>query len=55
MTSKQLREMFLDYFSNYLTVDKFAEHNELERDDALTLLAMGRRYHEQYVEAMNDE
>jgi len=42
-----LADLFLDYFNNYLTIEKFAEHNEMEVADAKILLDLGRKYHEQ--------
>ena len=50
--NKTLREMFLDYFNNYITVAKFAEHNELSEVMAVVLIEMGRELHEEYVELM---
>ena len=47
-----LREMFLDYFNNYLSVAKFAEHNEISMTKATLLIEMGRELHEEYVELM---
>ena len=47
-----LRELFLDYFNNYLTVALFAEHNELSVKEATSLIEMGRKLHEEYVELM---
>ena len=29
-TEEQKEEMYLDYFNNYLTVDLFAEHHQIE-------------------------
>jgi hypothetical protein len=34
--------MYLDYFNNYLTVEKFAEHNLLSVEYAKQLLDIGR-------------
>lgn len=45
-----LREKYLDFFNNYLTVEKFAEHNHLLVGDAHSLLHMGKVYHEGFVE-----
>ena len=50
--NKYLREAYLDFFNNYLTVEKWAEHNEIHPTDARRLLSMGKHYHEQYVELM---
>ncbi len=45
-----LANLYLEYFNDYLTVDKFAEHKQLKRLDALMLINMGREYHEERVE-----
>ena len=42
----ELKEMYLDWYNNYLTVDKIAEHHGLESDDMDKLIDLGRRYHE---------
>ena len=47
--NKILREMFLDYYNNYLTVALFAEHNGISEQDAQTLIDLGYKYHEEYV------
>ena len=47
--NEQLRAKFLDYFNNYLSVAKFAEHNEISEPLALTIITAGRELHEQYV------
>jgi len=41
-----LKAAFLDWFNNYLTVEKFAEHYEITVKDAQALIDMGRVYHE---------
>ena len=46
---EHLRTSFLDYFNNYLTVEKFAEHNNITETDANTIIEMGRKYHEEYA------
>ena len=38
-----LNDLYLDYINNYLTIEKFAELNGLTEDEALTLIAIGRR------------
>lgn len=40
--SETISEMYLDFFNNYLTVEKFAEHNLLNVDHARQLLEIGR-------------
>lgn len=42
---QQLIDWYLDWVSNYLSVDKFAEHNGLSRDQALKLLELGEELH----------
>ena len=49
--NEQLRAMFLDYYNNYLSVAKFAEHNEISEAVALTIITAGKELHEQYVKA----
>lgn len=41
-TEKQKEEMYLDYFNNYLTVDLFAEHHQIDPQEARQLLSEGR-------------
>jgi hypothetical protein len=50
MHNKTLRELYLDYVNNYLTVAKFAEHNGITVSQASTLIFIGRDLHERYVE-----
>lgn len=40
--SETIVEMYLDFFNNYLTVEKFAENNLLSVEHAKQLLAIGR-------------
>ena len=44
--NKTLREHYLDFFNNYLTIEKFAEHQEMPVNDAVHVLDIGRRLHE---------
>ena len=44
----KLREMYLDYVNNYLSVECFAYRNNIELDDAHAIIKMGRLYHENY-------
>ena len=47
--NKTLREHYLDFFNNYLTIEKFAEHQEMPVNDAVHILDIGRRLHEGYI------
>ena len=50
MTANQFfRAAFLDYFNNYMTVEKYAEDNEISTADAKELIDIGRKYHEKHV------
>lgn len=40
--SETMHAIYLDYFNNYLTVEKFAEHNLLSVEHAKILLEIGR-------------
>lgn len=50
--NQYLRELYLDFFNNYLTIEKFSEDNDLTPFDAVILLQKGERLHEEYVEQM---
>ena len=51
---KKLREAFLDFFNNYLTIEKFAEHNGLELDEATAIIMIGRACHERHCEMLKE-
>ena len=42
----ELKELYLDWFNNYLTVGKFAEHHGMQEEDMDKLIDLGRHYHE---------
>ena len=50
--NKQLREFYLDWFNNYLTVEKIAEHHGLDVEHARLLIGIGRDAHQEYIEEM---
>ena len=43
-----LNELYLDYFNDYLTVEKFAEHNGLTISQANTLINIGREINQSF-------
>jgi len=45
-----LQVIFLDWFNNFLTVDRFAEHYGMTPDAASELIESGRRAHESMVQ-----
>jgi len=46
---ESVKEMFLDWFNNYLTYQAFADAHGLDYDHALVLIGMGKLYHEEDV------
>jgi len=48
--NKQLREFYLDWVNNYLTVETMAEHHELDVEHARVLIGIGRDAHQQYID-----
>jgi transglutaminase-like putative cysteine protease len=54
-TNQHLRELYLDYLNNYLTVDKLAEHHEIDTSVASLLLDIGKQLHENYVNLVNSK
>lgn len=43
------REMFLDWFNNFLTVQFFADYYGISRPKALRVLEIGRQLHYRYI------
>ncbi len=41
-TLEEIQGMYLDYFNNFLTVDVFAEHYGITKDQALGIISLGR-------------
>ena len=49
-----LEEAYLDYLNNYLTVNEYAERNNISREIALNILQSGSKIHnENSVETNN--
>lgn len=42
LDNNQIEAMYLDYFNNYLTIDKFAEHNQISWFSANSIINKGR-------------
>lgn len=47
--NKTLQAFYLDYVNNYLSLEKFAEHNMISIDLAALLVKEGRIHHELIV------
>lgn len=46
--NKFLREFYLEWVNNYLTVDKMAEHNGITPKNCAYLINAGKALHEDY-------
>jgi hypothetical protein len=44
-SSQDVVKMYLDYFNNFLTVERFAEYYNLSISDAKTVIYAGRNIH----------
>lgn len=42
LNNKEIETMYLDYFNNYLTIGKFAEHNQISWFSAKSIINKGR-------------
>lgn len=51
-TNGYLRELYLEYYNNYLTVQKLAEHNLMTVEDMRRLVDLGKKLHEQHVDLL---
>ena len=40
---QQIEKMYLDYFNNFLSVYRFAEHYNIEPEQAYKVIDIGRR------------
>ena len=48
-TDEQQELMYIEYFNNYLTIDVFAEHHQISREEAGHILSSGRLFnHKKY-------
>jgi hypothetical protein len=44
-----LQQLHLEYFNDYVTVQKIADDYNIEKDTMITLLEMGAMFHEELV------
>tara|TARA_R100000388_G_scaffold91351_1_gene73342 strand:+ start:529 stop:687 length:159 start_codon:yes stop_codon:yes gene_type:complete len=38
-------EMYLEFFNEFLTIKKFAEHHDITPDEAVNIITRGKRDH----------
>ena len=50
---ENLIEMYLNYWEKFLTVEKFAEWYGLEKEDAIAINDMGRKYYNERAERIS--
>ena len=48
--TKHLQSLYLDWVNNWLTINAFCDHHDIDPSDAITLIELGRKYHEHFVE-----
>ena len=48
--NKYFRAAFLEFFRNYMTIEEYAEYNDISTADAKNLIDAGRKYHEKHVQ-----
>ena len=54
MTANQFfRAAFLEFVNNYMTIEKYAEHQQISAADAKKLIDAGRKYHEKNLAEAN--
>lgn len=51
---EQLVLMYLDWVNNYLTMEVFAEHNELTVWAAQSMIDLGREFHMDGIQAQTE-
>jgi hypothetical protein len=53
-TNGYLRELYLDFYNSFLTIGKFADHNQMEIEEMRKLVALGKRLHEEHVKYITE-
>lgn len=54
MIKEQLQFAFLEYFNNYLSIEKYAIDFNLTKDEAERLIELGREIHERIVNDLKE-
>ena len=49
-----VRDLYLDFVNNYLTLSAYADHNGLTVEQAKALIDLGRECHESYCNMMKE-
>lgn len=49
MTTNKYKEMFLDWFNNFISIERFAEYYNINTKEAELIIQKGRELHEKGV------
>jgi hypothetical protein len=49
-----LADLYLDWINNFLTIEKFSEYYGLNENDAIDLLKLAKKCHEQRIDFIKD-
>lgn len=52
LTESKLEQMFLDYFNNFLTIERFADYYNLDLKQAEFIIDKGRQLHQIRVDIL---
>ena len=47
ITKQSVEVFYLEYFNNFLTIERMAEYYEMSFDDCKYLVELGKKYHEE--------
>ena len=47
---KEIIKMYLDYVNNFISTERFAEYYEVDEEDAIAIINIGRKYRERRIE-----
>ena len=49
---EQLAAFYRQYINEFLTIERFAVYHDMSEEDATKLVEMGRKFHEEFAEAL---
>ena len=47
---QKLKQFYLSWVNDFITMKSFAEHHDISIEDAETLISIGRKYHENDIQ-----
>lgn len=42
---EKLIDLYIEFFNDFLSIDKFAEYHGITKEEAIELINIGRKYH----------